>query len=126
MKAKNHYYNYLGNEDKMQNELMNYIDLKYPNAIVTHIPNEGKRTPFEQYKIKMLGTKPGVPDVMIFTPSAQYNGFALELKSGYNKPTENQKKWLSKLKDCGWYATWSKDLEDCKTKIDNYFSDALE
>jgi len=110
----------------MQNKLMSYIDNQYPAAICTHIPNEGKRSPFEQYKMKMCGTKPGVPDIMIFTPNKTYNGLALELKTGYNKPTENQKKWLQYLKDCGWWADWSNDFEYCKTKIDEYFADALK
>ena len=126
MKAKNHYYDYLGKEDKMQNELMIYIETKHPKAICTHIPNEGKRTPFEQYKMKMCGTKPGVPDLMIFSPSKQFNGFALELKTGYNKPTENQKKWLGYLKNCGWWAEWSNDINYCKQSIDDYFANAVK
>ena len=52
---------YLGKEDKMQNKVMNYLKYQYPNALVTHLTNEGKRSPFERYKMKYLGAKPGVP-----------------------------------------------------------------
>lgn len=125
MRAKNHYYNYLGKEDKMQNELMIYIETKHPKAICTHIPNEGKRTPFEQYKMKYLGTKPGIPDLMIFTPNLNKGGLAIELKAGYNKPTENQKKWLKSLKNANWVAKWHNNLDDCIETIDKYFNNEL-
>ena len=32
--------------------------------------------------MKFLGSKAGVPDVMIFTPNDTYNGLAIELKVG--------------------------------------------
>ena len=65
----NPYQKYLGKEDVLQNQVMRYIALKYPKALFTHVANEGKRTPFERYKMKYLGTKPGIPDIMIFDPN---------------------------------------------------------
>ena len=61
---RNPYAKYLGKEDILQTHVMRYISLKYPKALYTHVANEGKRTPFEQYKLKILGTKPGIPDLM--------------------------------------------------------------
>tara|TARA_R100001163_G_C5065066_1_gene202872 strand:- start:2069 stop:2443 length:375 start_codon:yes stop_codon:yes gene_type:complete len=112
---------YLGKEDRMQNKVMNYIKHNYKNAVFTHISNEGKRSPFERYKMKILGSKAGVPDIMIFTPNKHYNGLAIELKVGYNKPSENQKIWLRDLEKAGWYATWSNNLDNVISTIDNYF-----
>ena len=48
---------YLGKEDQMQNQVMNYLKYNYPKALFTHISNEGKRSPFERYKMKFLGSK---------------------------------------------------------------------
>jgi hypothetical protein len=117
----NPFQKYLGKEDKMQNQVMNYIKYQYPNALFTHLSNEGKRSPFERYKMKILGSKPGIPDVMIFTPNKKYNGLAIELKVGYNKPSENQKKWLKDLENAGWLSKWSNDIDEVITTIDNYF-----
>jgi len=117
----NPYSKYLGKEDILQNRIMRYLEDTYPNALYTHVANEGKRSPFEQYKMKYLGTKPGVPDVMIFTPNKNYNGLAIELKAGYNKPTENQKKWLKWLENAKWKALWSNNEDECIKIIDNYF-----
>ena len=122
----NQYYKYLGKEDVLQHNVMKYLSLQYPTALFTHVPNEGKRTKFEQFKLKYLGTKPGVPDVMIFNPNKHYNGLAIELKAGYNKPTVNQKLWLDLLCMNKWSVHVSKDFEECKSIIDNYFSDGIQ
>ena len=71
----NPYSKYLGKEDILQNQVMRYIGLKYPKALFTHVANEGKRTKFEQYKLKYLGTKPGIPDIMIFNPKKMRIGW---------------------------------------------------
>ena len=94
----NPYEKYLGGEDKLQRAIINYLQMQYPDAIFTHPMNEGKRTKFEQYKMKYLGAKPGIPDLLIFTPNNVFSGLAVELKYKYNKPTDNQKKWLKCLK----------------------------
>lgn len=121
----NPYYKYLGKEDRLQHNVMKYISVQYPTALFTHVSNEGKRSKFEQFKLKYLGTKAGVPDVMVFTPNKNRNGLAIELKAGYNKPTENQKLWLDLLSNCNWSVHWSNDFDECKSIIDNYFKDEL-
>ncbi len=77
---------YLGKEDRMQNKVMSYIKYNYPSAICSHVSNEGKRSPFERYKMKFLGAKAGIPDVMIFSLNKEFNGLAFDLKVGYKKP----------------------------------------
>lgn len=116
---------YLGPEDKLQNAVMQYIEVQYPEALVAHIPNEGKRTPFERFKFKYLGGKAGIPDVMIFCPSSVYIGLAIELKAGKNKPTKAQKEWLERLEFCGWAAYCLNNFEACKDIIDRYFKNNL-
>ena len=119
---RNPFAKYLGKEDVLQNQVMRYINLKYPKTLFTHVANEGKRTPFEQYKMKYLGTKPGIPDIMIFEPNNTKNGLAIELKAGYNKPTPNQLKWLKELENNNWVAVWSNNLDECIEIIDKYFN----
>lgn len=121
MARANPYQRYLKGEDLLQRAVINYIQMQYPNAIFTHPMNEGKRSPFEQYKLKYLGTKPGIPDLLIFTPNAKRSGLAIELKYKYNKPTPKQKEWLKWLKKCNWETIWLNNFEDCKETIDNYF-----
>ena len=111
---------YLSKEDKMQEAVMRYIAIKYPNSFAVHIPNEGKRTMFEQFKLKKMGVMAGMPDVMIFDPKGIYSGLAIELKAGYNKPTENQFKCLRELENRKWRVLWSNSLDKIFEEIDNY------
>jgi len=115
----------LSKEDKFQRAVMQYFKNQYPEAYVIHPPNEGKRSPYERFKFKQLGGKSGIPDVLCFAPNDSYNGLALELKVGYNKPTQNQKDALEALKTSGWYSTWVKDLDTTIELIDKYFKNDL-
>ena len=121
----NPYQKYLKGEDQLQRAVINYISMQYPNAIFTHPMNEGKRTPFEQYKMKYLGAKPGIPDLLIFTPNANKGGLAIELKYKYNKPTPNQKKWLKWLVNCNWAVDWHNNFDDCIDTINKYFNNEI-
>lgn len=116
----NPYTRYLGKEDILQNSVMEYIKLQYPNVFAIHVPNEGKRTPFERFKFKHLGGVAGVPDVLIFQNNAKFSGLAIELKVGSNKPTENQKECLKRLKNGNWKAAWVKSFDAAKILIDEY------
>ena len=119
--SANNFARFLTKEDKLQNAVMQYFKLKHPKAFVIHCPNEGKRTPFERYKFKYLGGFSGVPDILCFDNRGGYSGLAIELKVGYNKPTDNQKACLEKLEDKNWLATWVNNFDDAAEIIDNYF-----
>jgi len=119
---KNPYEAYLGKEDILQASVMDYIKLKYPSVLAIHVPNEGKRTTFERYKFKYLGGKAGVPDILIFSQNKYKCGLAIELKAGYNKPTENQIDCLERLRKANWTALWSNNFDDTVLSIDNYFN----
>ena len=125
MAKLNPYMHYLGPEDHLQRAVLNYLTMQYPNSLVAHPANEGKRSPFERFKLKYLGVSSGIPDILIFTPSNKYSGLAIELKAGYNKPTKNQTEWLENLKLCNWYAVWPNDFDNCKIIIDQYFKNGL-
>ena len=120
---QNPYAKYLGKEDKLQNAVMQYIKLKYPQVLAIHVPNEGKRTPFERYKFKYLGGVSGVPDVLIFHQNEFKAGLAIELKAGYNKPTQSQKDCLERLKMANWAAEWVNNFEDAQKLIDDHINE---
>lgn len=120
---RNPFEDYLKKEDKLQNAVMQYIKGKYPGVYAIHVPNEGKRTPFERFKFKYLGGVSGVPDVLIFHKNANKCGLAIELKVGYNKPTKNQLDALEALKKANWAACWVNNLDDAIETINTYFNE---
>ena len=125
MNRRNPFYNYLGKEDQLQHAVMEYLRVQYPNSLAIHVPNEGKRSPFAQFKFKYLGGMQGIPDVIVFKQTASYAGLAIELKVKPNKPTKNQTEFLDKLSDSGWFATWVNSFEAAKEVIDQYFQNDL-
>lgn len=120
----NPYEKYLSKEDRLQNAVMRYMAAQYPDILCIHVPNEGRRSPFERFKFKYLGGVSGVPDVLIFHQNANKCGLAIELKVGYNKPTENQKNVLERLKNANWAACWVNTLDDAVKTINEYINEA--
>jgi hypothetical protein len=113
---------YLSKEDKLQHSIMNYLSFEYPSVYAIHVANEGKRSPFERFKFKYLGGKAGVPDILIFRSNGIRNGLAIELKVGYNKPTDSQKESLEKLRKENWECHWTNDYDKTIEIIDKYLS----
>lgn len=82
-----------------------------------HVPNGGSRNVIEARKLKRMGIKAGVPDVLIFrpcwTPAGRYiHGLAIELKAGKNKLEPSQKDWRGKLVAKGWVWQECRSLDD--------------
>jgi hypothetical protein len=56
------------------------------------------------------GLSPGAPDLLVFdvptkaieNSTDRYVGVAMELKSATGTLSEEQKRWLRRLSDCGW------------------------
>ena len=92
---------YLGPEDHLHIQVVNYIKWKYRGAVVHHSPNEGKRSPFERWKIEQLHVSPGFPDLIIFNPPLQLT-LAIELKTEKNRrKNPNQEAWIETLNQTG-------------------------
>lgn len=94
-------------EDDLQKAVAKVLD--YSGLLWCHVPNGGQRNAITGAKLKRMGTKRGVPDILIFSRGAAGGwapGFgsplALELKVGYNKPSKEQHQWLADLRDEGW------------------------
>ena len=68
-----------------------------------HVPNGGKRDKATAAALKRQGVKSGVPDIVLPAVRAGYHGLYIELKAGRNTTTESQKRWLSYLRQQGYY-----------------------
>lgn len=85
-----------------------------------HIPNEGKRSKIVGARLKAQGLKPGVPDVCLPTAHGGYIGLYIEMKVEPNKPNENQKEWLRKLREQGHLTAVCYNWEEAKQLIEQY------
>jgi len=118
---RNPFEKFLGKEDHLHRQVIQYLTIQYPGVLFHHSPMEGKRSRFEQFKMKWLGAKSGFPDIFIFAANSYYNGMAIELKVKPNKPTENQNAWLAALFNRRYQSVVCYCFDDAKNVIDNYF-----
>jgi hypothetical protein len=112
------YKKYDGKEDDFQKSLAKYLDMK--GVLYIHPPNGGTRNVIEATKLKKMGVKSGVPDILIFNRKKSFAGLAIELKVGYNKPSENQLEFMKQLDAEGWMCVVSYSLEECIDLVDSY------
>lgn len=98
-------------EDDIQLSVAQTLDAI--NATWCHVPNGGKRDLLEAKKLKRLGVKPGVPDILIFDPppaspvcSHCHNPIArgtfIELKTDKGVTSDEQHEWIRRLIDRRW------------------------
>lgn len=113
------YKKYVGTEDNFQKAVARYLDTI--GAFWFHCPNGGSRNAIEASKLKGMGVKAGIPDCLILDQRKGYSGMAIELKVGYNKPSEHQLSIFDKLVDSGWLVVVSWSLDEVVTMIDWYY-----
>ena len=111
---------YLTKEQLLQEACVNYLRLQYPNLLFTHVPNEGKKSPFERWLYKLMGVRTGISDLLIFQTNQLFNGFAIELKIDKNKPTELQEKFMEDIRFCGWKTLVIYDLNTFINNVKEY------
>lgn len=107
-----------------QSQLMTwtrYISGRHPEIeLLYHIPNGGSRNRIEAAHLKQQGVKAGVPDLCLPVARGEHHGLYIELKVGKNKPTENQKQWISKLREQGYRAEVCYGWEEASKVILSY------
>lgn len=116
-------------EDSTTIACVRWFRLQYPNEVIYHVPNErntkrkvaGDRwvTTGEGAKLKKMGVKKGVSDLVIPAPSFLYHGFYIELKTEKWKngklekkyPTKSQREFLAAMHEYGYAVAvcWSVD-----------------
>ena len=117
---------YLSKEDLLQEQILACVGRKYPEAKAIHVPNEGKRSDFEQLKFKVLGGAGGVSDLLItFKPAVEaiHKGVWIEIKYGRNKLTPDQLAFLVQMYYYGYAVAIVYDQEaDFVRMMDRYLS----
>lgn len=102
----------LGKEDM---ELIKIFDWLRENPAIEedcfHIANERKCSVIQGNILKRKGVKSGVADIFVAIPSQGYHGLWVELKTGKNKATPNQKLFLARMTARGYMAICAWDFE---------------
>lgn len=91
--------------DETQDTIVVASWMRLHRIVFYHIPNEAKRSIATAMIEKEMGLESGVPDFCIAMARKGYHGLYIEMKTEKGKATENQLKWLKKLREQG-YATY--------------------
>lgn len=114
---KNPFEKYLTEEDRLHIGVIQYLKLQYPRANFFHAANEGKRSPFERFKIKALGVRRGFPDLIVFFGGKH---LAIELKTEKGRVMKEQAEWIMFLHSQGWTAQVCRGFDQAKEIIDQF------
>jgi len=73
-------------------------------------------------KLKAMGFRNGVSDIVIALPMHGYHGAYVEMKSGTGTATTDQKDWLRLMWRAGYWATVSKGFVQAKEDVELYLA----
>lgn len=94
------------NEQAALIQLIGYFETAYPDLKwLFAIPNGGHRNKVVAARLKAEGVKAGVLDLMLPVPRGRFHGLFLEMKSGDNKPSKEQERWIEYLSGQGYFTT---------------------
>lgn len=110
---------YQGREYFFQKEVARYLDMI--GSFWFHCPNEGNRHIVTAMMFKRQGLKSGVPDIMILDQRHGKAGFAIELKVGNNKPSENQIEFMKELQKRNWETLIAYSLDEVLDRVQQYY-----
>lgn len=99
------------------------------------IPNGGKRTRTEAARLKGLGVKEGVSDLLLPIPRRGCSGLWLEMKKpaeafrtraeAERAVTDNQRSWVDLMGACGFAAVVCYGWDDARREIETYLNIVL-
>ncbi len=120
-----------GSEESLHRACCQYLDWHPSKPLYFHPANGGSRNPIEAAKLKGMGVKPGVSDLVIldsgitelgdeFDTTDWHPGLMVELKAANGKLSEHQTKFLLDAQNRGYKVAVVYTFDSFKTLIDNY------
>lgn len=114
-------------EEDAQIAVMAWLQLQYPAVFewTIHTPNGGQRGKRVAGRMKAMGVKSGVPDILCFVPTATRRGLAIEMKrpgAPASATSDEQHAWLRHLEALGWHACVCRGFEEAKTAFEGYLA----
>ena len=93
--------------------------------LLFHVPNGGSRHIAEATKLKAMGVRAGIPDLLLLAavargPESAWKGLALELKSPSGRLRDNQKWWIKRLRKQGWAVAVAYGFDEARYILQRY------
>lgn len=93
-------------ESNEQITAMDWLRVQHPKIAehTLHIGNERKSSYYAGYIMKRMGVLKGASDLFMAWPNGGYHGLFIEVKSKVGRPTPEQKAFIQRMVDVGYYA----------------------
>lgn len=115
---------YHGSEDDEQAAVFEWAELmeyKYPCLwLMYHVANGEKRDKATAAKLKRMGVKPGVCDIVLPAARGGYHGLYVEMKVGNNKPSPPQRRFMRALALEGYFVALAYGATEAIRLIERY------
>lgn len=116
---------YQGSEADFQKTLAKYLDSVGLDWF--HPANGELRNKVTASKLKAMGVKAGVPDIIIINRCYDLSigvtsGLAIELKVGKNRIKESQSEWMSKFKKNSWKTLVTYSIDEAIDTINKLYN----
>jgi len=113
-------------EEDLQRDVFTWIALHegaYPQLRwFFHVPNGGARSKGEAGKLKAMGVRKGVADVICPFSNGPYRGFACEIKSRVGRTTVDQDEFLETAATDVWVWGVARTLEEFVALVATYLN----
>jgi hypothetical protein len=110
-------------EDDLQMACIEWFDLQFPklSRLLIHVPNQRKQDKIKGARLKKMGVRPGVSDLILLIPkNNSIHGLCIEMKSEKGKLSENQVNWLNEVANNGYMTCVCNSFESFKNWINSY------
>lgn len=116
-----------GSEDSLQKQCALFLKKQLkahslPQCLFFHVPSEGVRKPQYRAKLKLMGFRAGIPDVILLVPNRYYSGLLIELKRAGGSPSKEQKEFLTEAGKRGFLCVILNTFEDFSGTVESYMS----
>lgn len=117
-------------ESKLQQQCVAWFRAQYPQyaMLLTHPANEGNGNRVSGAIHKAEGTVAGVPDLLLFMPTAirltYYNGLGIELKTKTGRQSQEQKDFQKMFEAAGYCYKIVRSLEEFITLMNVWIGEA--
>ena len=112
-------------EEKLQAEVVRYIQLQYPKAKYCASLGGIYTGPRQASKSKRTGYQRGFPDLQICEARGGRFGLFIELKTLKGRATKVQMEWIDALTERGYHAEICKGIDEIIKCIDDYMNKDL-
>ena len=101
---------------------VNWFNRTHPELAhkLHHSPNGGYRDKQTGQRMKLMGTKPGFHDLVLFHPVGVHTGLVIEMKLGTGTLSQAQQAWIPTYQACGFRVTPCWGMDEAVAAITEY------